>query len=70
MAAVPFCHGEPPAKTERRRRGDAINRHLEVIARNVDLLNVRFEISLLTQGFENGLIVRGHALRKQRRSAR
>src|SRR5258708_19377891 len=60
----PFGQGNPAAETEGRRCGDSLDRHLQVVARNINLENASFEVTLTVQRFENLLIITRYVLRK------
>src|SRR6266481_8629214 len=62
-AVCPFRQGNPSSETKRRRRGHALDRHFQVVARNVDLKHPCFEIPFAIQGFKYFLIVGRHLLR-------
>src|SRR5262249_34290550 len=57
-----FCEGDPAAEPEWCRRGKALYRYLQVVARNVHFQNARFEVSLSVQGLQDPLVVNGDIL--------
>src|SRR5229473_5122491 len=59
-----FSQGNPTSEAERSRRGEALNRHLQIVARNIYLENACFEVTLTVQRFENLLIITRHVLRE------
>ena len=56
--------GNPTSETERRGRGEALNRHFQIVARNIYLENACFEVTLAAQRFENLLIIARNVLRQ------
>src|SRR5262249_49079184 len=61
-AAVALRHREPASEAEWRGCGDTVDRHLKIVAGDVDLQDIRFEIALLAQCLEDTFVVGGHGL--------
>src|SRR6266404_227611 len=59
-----FGQCNPAAETEGRGRGDALDRHLQVAAGDIDLENACFEVAFTVERFENLLIITRYVLRK------
>src|SRR5438874_7401140 len=62
ITAVTFGHGKPSTESERRRHGIVRDRHMQIVAWDVDLEHVCFVVTRLTHKFENLLVVAGYVL--------
>ena len=60
--SVTLGHGQPAAESEGGGRGHAVDNHVQVLPRNVDLQDVCLEIPLFAQDLQHFLILGGHLL--------
>ena len=54
--------GNPASETEWSRRGETLNRDLQIVSRNVHFQNVGFEITFFVEGFQDFFILAGDVL--------
>ena len=59
-----FGQRDPSAESEWRRRRESLNRHLQVVPRDIHFQDPGLEVALPIQRFENILIVARHVLRE------
>src|SRR5882672_3919753 len=59
-----FSQGNPTSEAERSRRGEALNCHLQIVARNIYIENACFKVTFTVQGLENLLVITWYVLRK------
>jgi hypothetical protein len=70
VSSISFGHCDPAAESEWRGCGDTCNRYLQVIAWDVHLQNVVFEVALFSQGRQHLLVFRRNILRFSERGQR